>query len=242
MTDKIKILFLAANPVDVKSPLQLKKEFEQIRERLNAAKERDRFELVSEWAVTSKDLQQILLNHEPHVLHFSGHGSKNQGIVLEDESGRMRLLDKQAFANLVKVLKDNIRMVVLNACYSVDQGKLLNDIVDFTIGMDRAIGDEAARVFASSFYQGLAFGRSVETAFELGKGQLDLSDIPESKKPKLLVRYGVSSTERLFPKGKADLETHPSEDRREETRTQGDQVDQSFTGTIHGDVYGIRKG
>jgi hypothetical protein len=197
MAEKIKILFLAANPVDAKARLRLDEEFKQIREKLRGGDQRDRFELVSEWAVTAEDLQKILLDHEPHILHFSGHGSKTDGITLEDQSGKMRQLNQQSFANLIRVLKDNLRIVVLNACYSEDQANYLKEIVDFTIGMGIAVGDKAAILFASHFYQGLAFGRSVETAFELGKGQLDLSTIPESDTPKLLVRYGVTATEVL---------------------------------------------
>lgn len=199
MVDKIKILFLAANPVDTKSQLRLDEEFKQIRKKLRGGEHRDRFELVSAWAVTAEDLQEILLLHKPHILHFSGHGSQTQGIVLEDQFGKMRLLNQQAFTNLIRVLKDNLRIVVLNACYSEDQANYLKEIVDFTIGMGKAIGDKAAILFASHFYQGLAFGRSVETAFELGKGQLDLSTIPESDTPKLLVRYGQTSSDCILP-------------------------------------------
>ncbi len=198
MANKIKILFLAANPVDTKSRLRLDEEFKQIRKKLRGGDQRDCFELVSEWAVTAEDLQEILLCHQPHILHFSGHGSETQGIVLEDQSGKMLLLDKQAFANLIRVLKDNLRIVVLNACYSEDQANYLKEIVDFTIGMGKAVGDKAAILFASHFYQGLAFGRSVETAFELGRAQLDLSNIPESDTPKLRVRYSVTATEVLY--------------------------------------------
>jgi hypothetical protein len=211
MAEKIKILFLAANPVDAKARLRLDEEFKQIRKKLRGGDQRDCFELVSEGAVTAEDLQEILLCHKPHILHFSGHGSETQGIVLEDQSGKMRLLDKQAFANLIRALKDNLRMVVMNACFSEDQANYLKEIVDFTIGMGKAVGDKAAIVFASHFYQGLAFGRSVETAFELGKGQLDLSTIPESDTPKLLVRYSVTATEVLIQSASAESESRSKE-------------------------------
>lgn len=241
MPDRIKILFLAANPFDVKSRLRLDEEFRQIRKKLRAANERDCFELVSEWAVTRGDLAQVLLDHKPHILHFSGHGSKTQGIALEDESGNMSLLDKRALANLRKMLKDNLRMVVLNACYSKNQAKHLHEIVDFTIGMNKAIGNEAAIIFASQFYQGLAFGRSVQTAFELGKCQLELNNIPESHTPKLLVRYGVDQTKSLCD-GMADLEAQSSGADGETTGTRGDryEVRQDSKNTpILGQVIGV---
>lgn len=211
MADKIKILFLAANPVDTKSRLRLDEEFKQIRKKLRGGNQRDCFELVSEWAATAEDLQEFLLDHKPHVLHFSGHGSETQGIVLEDQSGKMRLLDKQAFANLIRDLKDNLRIVVLNACYSEDQANYLKEIVDFTIGMGNAVGDKAAILFASHFYQGLAFGRSVKTALQLGKGQLDLSSIPEADKPKLLVRDGANASEIIIQSASAENEGGPKD-------------------------------
>lgn len=241
MTDKIKILFLAANPKNV-SQLGLGAEFKQIRQKIESSTERDRFELVSEWAVTSGELVGILLKHQPHILHFSGHGSRTQGVALEDEQGNMRLLKKAALTNLMRVLKDNIRMVVLNACYSVDQGKQLQDIVDFTIGMDRAIGDQAAIAFAPTFYEALASGRSVETAFEAGKAQLDLTDIPESKTPKLLVRYGVNPTE-CFARPDA---VNPNTDSGAGERKMpgGDQynISQPISGDVHGPVTGMSFG
>lgn len=244
MPDRIKILFLAAKPVDVKSRLRLDEEFKQICKKLRAGTGRDCFELVSVWAVTSEELQEVFQRHQPHILHFSGHGTKTQGIALEDEKGNMSLLNKRAFANLLKVLKDNLRMVVLNACYSKDQAKYLQEMVDFTITMNKPIGDEAAIVFASHFYQGLAFDRSVQTAFELGRSQLDLSKIRESDMPKLLVRYGVDLTKSLCD-GMSDLEAQSSDAGGETTGTRGDRyvVHQKIrhAGTVIGVEFGHSK-
>lgn len=204
MAKKIKILFLAANPVDMKYRLRLDKEYKEIRKMLRVGKERDSFELVSEWAVTPNDLHEVLLTHEPHIIHFSGHGSKTEGIALEDESGNTFLLNKQAFANLLKTLKDNIRVVVLNACYAKDQAEALREIIDFTIGMNKTIGDQAAIVFAAHFYQALAFGRSVKIAYDLAKNQLDLIKIPGSDTPELLTRDGASESKPLLSAGRPD--------------------------------------
>ena len=43
--------------------------------KIRSAEYRDTLELVSAWAVRPDDLQQLLLQHQPHVVHFSGHGS-----------------------------------------------------------------------------------------------------------------------------------------------------------------------
>src|SRR5437870_4060634 len=140
MAKKIKILFLAANPVDAKYHPQLDKEFSAISEKIRAGKARDSFKLVSEWCVTPDNLQQILLTHEPHIIHFSGHANKE--LSLEDKSRNTFPLDRQAFTDLVEILKDNIRIVVLNACYTEEQAEKLIEAVDFTIGMDNVLNDQ----------------------------------------------------------------------------------------------------
>lgn len=57
--------------------------------------------------------------------------------------------------------------------------------------MSDSIGDEATRVFSAAFYRGLAFGRSVRTAFDLGINELKLASLgPEGSIPHLLFRTG----------------------------------------------------
>ncbi|HKV41553.1 MAG TPA: CHAT domain-containing protein [Blastocatellia bacterium] len=194
MAGKIKILFLAANPVDAGYRLRLDEEIREIGKKLRAGEYRGSFELVSEWAVRAGDLQEALLRHRPHIIHFSGHGSKTEGIALEDSAGRTKPINKEALARLFELLRDNIRVVVLNACYAKDQAGGLRETIDYTIGMSDKIGDRAAIVFAAYFYQALAFGHSVRKAFELAGLQLDLENIPGSKVPELLVRKGVSES------------------------------------------------
>ncbi|HKP53618.1 MAG TPA: effector-associated domain EAD1-containing protein [Chloroflexia bacterium] len=69
------ILFLAANPVDT-NRLRLDEEIRTIDQRLRAAESRKKFNLVQGWAVRPGDLSGYLLRYQPHVVHFSGHGSE----------------------------------------------------------------------------------------------------------------------------------------------------------------------
>ena len=103
-------------------------------------------------------------------------------------------MSKPALVGLFQVLKDNVRVVVLNACYSKPQAEAIAQVIDCAIGMNTAIGDEAAIVFAAAFYQALAFGRSVQTAFDVGKNALMLEAIPEEKTPELFVRDGLDAS------------------------------------------------
>jgi hypothetical protein len=186
----IKILFLTANPVDTQR-IRLDEEIRSIRERIRAASHRDAIVLEQEWAVRVGDLQAHLLRHQPHIVHFSGHGSRNGAIILEDIVGRRMPVSPATLRSLFSTLKDNIRCVVLNACYSQDQAEAIASVIEFVVGMTDAIGDASAISFAAGFYQALAFGRDIGTSFELGKGQIDLEGLSEKDTPRLFHRPGL---------------------------------------------------
>lgn len=192
--DQIKILFLSANPKNI-THIRLDEEAREVDERIQLGEFRDHLALISHFAVRPRDLRQSLLRHKPHVLHFSGHGSRTQGIVLEDNSGQTKFVSADALADLLRVIKDNLRVVVLNACYSSLQSEGISQIVDFTIGMQKEIGDRSAIVFSAAFYQGLAHGRSVQESFDLGTNALKLEGIPESETPILLSKKGADPTQ-----------------------------------------------
>jgi len=216
--NKVKVLFVAANPVGTK-PLQLDEEIRQITTKLRAAEYRDSLELVSRWAVRPDDLLQALLEVKPQIVHFSGHGTQGEPIsgpppsplpsgrdlippdsgqagqlIFMGDRGQPQPVSQEALVYLFRTLRDNVRVVVLNACHSRPQAEALAETIDCSIGMNQPIGDEAAIVFAVSFYRALGFGRSVREAFELGKAALLLEGIPEDKTPELLTRQGVDDT------------------------------------------------
>jgi hypothetical protein len=194
MADQIKILFLSANPTDI-SRIRLDEEVRQVDERIRLGECREQLALIPHFAVRPADVRQTLLRHRPHVLHFSGHGSPTQGIVLEDDRGQTKLVSTEALAALFRAIKDNLRVVVLNACYSGLQAEGISQVVDFTIGMLKEIGDHSAVVFSAAFYEGLAYGRSVQESFDLGVTALMLEGIPEAETPTLLTREGVDAAQ-----------------------------------------------
>lgn len=142
-------------------------------------------------AVRPDDLLQALNEERPHIVHFSGHGTPSEELVLQDSSGNPKPVSKPALESLFKTLKDNIRLVVLNACYSKPQAEAIVETIDCAIGMKRAIGDKAAITFAASFYRAVGFGRSVREAFDQGITALLLEGIPEEHTPVLLCRRDV---------------------------------------------------
>lgn len=195
----IKVLFLAANPIDTK-PLRLDEEIREIDTAFRQAEYRNRFDIRQHWAVRVMDLQSHLLRHQPDIVHFSGHGSGTSSIVLENINGKSHLVSPRALSQLFSVLKDNIRCVVLNACYSETQAKAIAEHIDCVVGMSSAIGDKAAISFATAFYHALGYGRDVKTAFDLGCVQIDLESLNEEDIPKLIAER-INPRELRFVKG-----------------------------------------
>ena len=198
--NKIKALFLTANPSDTRK-LNLDEQIRLISEKIRAADYRGSIELVSVWAVRSDDLLQSLNMHRPHIVHFSGHGSRTGEILVVGSDGQSKPISTEAIKALFKTLKDNIRVVILDACYSSSQAEAITEIVDCAIGMADAIGENAATIFTASFYRAIGFGRSVQEAFDQGIAALLLENIPEEDTPRLIVKPGVDPSQLFLIRG-----------------------------------------
>ena len=160
--NKIKILFLAANPSN-SSPLRLDKEMRDIGSAINRSKDRDKFEFIKCSAVRVEDLQEALLDNSPHFVHFSGHGT-TEGIALLNNQDRAEIVKSEALAKLFKLFSNDVGCVFLNSCYSESQGKEIRRFIPNVIGMNNAVNDDAAIVFATSFYKTIAAGRGIRFA------------------------------------------------------------------------------
>jgi hypothetical protein len=185
------ILFLAANPKNT-APLRLDQELRDIGEGLQRAQKRDQFNLEQRWAVRPRDIQRAMLDLGPNILHFSGHGEGEAGLVFEDEIGNPKLVDGEALAGLFELFADQLNCVVLNGCYTEVQAKAIAQHIPYVIGMNKAIGDKAAITFAVGFYDALGAGRDVEFAFKLGCAAIRLEGISEHLTP-VLVKKPVTS-------------------------------------------------
>ncbi len=187
---KMVILFLASDPTDA-ARLRLGEELREIQEKLQLAKLRDRFELQQRMSVRPADISQALLDTQPQVVHFSGHGAASGELCFENVIGEAYTVGPEALAALFEQFADEVNCVVLNACFSVVQAKAIAKHINYVIGMNRAIGDQAAIAFAIGFYQALGAGRTVEEAYKLGCVQIRLQGIPEHLTPVLLKKGQV---------------------------------------------------
>jgi hypothetical protein len=129
------------------------------------------------------DLRRALLDLRPTVVHFAGHGSGSGGLCFEDTDGNTHSTDAEPLAKLFHHFKDNLKCVVLNACYSDAQGEIIRQEIDNVIGMRSAVDDEVARRFAVAFYDAVFAGTDFRTAFDLACTALDLNNLPDSGVP-----------------------------------------------------------
>jgi hypothetical protein len=185
------ILFLAADPTDA-SRLRLGEEVREIQEKLQLARLRDKFILHQRMSVRPADISQALLDIQPRIVHFSGHGASDGALLFEDINGQMKLISPKALAALFEQFTDTIECVILNACYSETQARAIANHIPYVVGMNQPIGDKAAISFTVGIYQALGAGRSFEQAFRLGCIQIGLQGIPEELTPILIKKSPTS--------------------------------------------------
>ncbi len=113
------------------------------------------------------------------------------GMASANDRGGQYVVDSPTFAELFQRYP-SIECVLLNACYSTIQGKLLSSI-PFTIAMDTPITDDVAIAFSSGFYDALGAGHPVDFAFEEGIFSIKSEVSPYAELPKLIRKGEVTS-------------------------------------------------
>lgn len=197
MMKKIRILFLSANPWTT-SRILVDEEAREIFEKLSEGQHGDQFELVKHTAIRPSDLQRLLMLYRPDIVHFSGHGSKAHRIIFEGAPGRGKQVDPQGLVDVFRLYRDHVRLVLLNSCFTKTQAQALTEVIDYSVGISRMIGDRAGVTFAGAFYRALGFGKPVAAAFESAQAELRLTKMPRSKGIKLFIRRGLGEGDR-FP-------------------------------------------
>src|SRR6266699_6134627 len=113
------------------------------------------------------------------------------GMASANDRGGQYVVDSPTFAELFQRYP-SIECVLLNACYSTIQGKLLSSI-PFTIAMDTPITDDVAIAFSSGFYDALGAGHPVDFALEEGIFSIKSEVSPYAELPTLIRKGEVVS-------------------------------------------------
>jgi len=197
------VLFVSANPLE-ESMLQVDTEYREISNAIQK-NEYNNLKLLSKRIVTSIDLYEAIIGHNPNIIHFSGHGASSKavvgnnrdiyldsfnsgGIILQDSKGLPMVVPTDILADLFENIyqrpNSKIEIVILNACFQEEQAKAIAKFIPFVIGTNDAFSDKAAILFATSFYQGLsAHNGDVNRAFDFAKIVLRLEFPGQSSIP-----------------------------------------------------------
>lgn len=160
------ILFLSSSPSD-ELRIRVDKELRKIEESLDSAKFRDKIIINKKIAVKPETISKAMLDYNPNIVHFSGHGDID-GIAIENEEGNSILFPSEGLDRLFSLFSDSTKCVILNACYSEEQAKIISKHEMYVVGMNDSIGDDAAIDFSIGFYQAIGAGKNVEFAYDMG--------------------------------------------------------------------------
>ncbi|WP_327006842.1 CHAT domain-containing protein [Dactylosporangium sp. NBC_01737] len=171
------VLILTANPQGTPQ-LRVDREMRAISMAINSGLHRERLRVVTAADVRYYDLQHLLPHENPVAVHFIGHGNQAGGIVLSDDGGYPLAVQPEDVAGTFQHLGQSVRCVVLNACYTRAQAKAIAVHVPCVVGTTMAIRDDLAAEFAAGFYTAISAGRSVDTAFHVGRNRVALGSGP----------------------------------------------------------------
>jgi CHAT domain len=161
----IVILLVLADPRNEKR-LALLDELQRLTESLAATEFRDTFQVRLLANARPDNFAVSLSRMRPTIIHFSGHGSSN-GLTFSDPSGRSVNVVPDRLASLLTLARrDGLKAVVMNACYTADQARVISTAVQDVVVMDGELSDAAAIQFSAEFYAQLGNGRSFREAFE----------------------------------------------------------------------------
>ena len=165
MRSVARILFLAANPAQVPL-LQLDEECRGIEQVLARSTHRDQLGFQACRGVRVDDVVQVLNDVEATVVHFSGHAHGAEGVCMVADNGAALLVSTEDLDEIMQAAGASLVLVVLNACYTEVQARVLASRVPCVIGTSEAIADDAAIEYSRYLYRALASGRSVANAHQ----------------------------------------------------------------------------
>lgn len=168
--EPLRLLMVATNPIGTIA-LGWHKEVETVSRLVQGSK-------IEMRVVHSIDeFKGALTTWRPHVVHFIGHGSRNE-LRMENDAG-YGIKVGRALGGLMLNLELPPRLILLNAC---DSGGLAAELVrsriPMAVGMQFEITDPAAQAFAKGFYEYACAGLPLHKATAWGRLTI-LTDLGE---------------------------------------------------------------
>ena len=190
----LRVLYLTSSP-DLSRPLRVDAEVSAVQRAIEAAKYRHSMDVSYFPAPTPGDFVDRINSKRPHIVHFSGHGEK--GVLMfdngsfSDPSPVPMTFDE--LASFLSATDTPPKLLVMNACKSLEGAELLLEAAPILIAMEGSIDDAGAAIFAAQFYSAIANGQPVGHAFRQGRAAISFALMSENEAelPHILCRQDV---------------------------------------------------
>ena len=160
----VRILLVESCP-DGYQPLAIRRERHAIQRARRESGFRDVIVIDDAPGACFRHLQAALNQESTDIVHFFGHGSPDRALLFEDDHGEVRPIGVDDFARFFGCLTGRVRLVICSACHSRHHAEAVAAHVDHAIGIDGAVDDETACLFATTFYTAVFAGAPVARAF-----------------------------------------------------------------------------
>lgn len=140
------ILFLSAAPANRDNP-RSNKEFELLDRYLKENNLTHLFQLIPSFELTPISLYEDFQQHEPLIIHFSGHGKWDGSMEFTDNPIEPKLLH-----DFFSEHKEKIKGAFFNYCYSIEVAKEVSKHIKHVIALSTTIPSESAIHFSKCFY------------------------------------------------------------------------------------------
>lgn len=160
----MRVLFVCSNPTWT-ARLDLG---DEMREILSSLKGQDvKFMLLP--AAQRLDLKTAIASNDIDILHFSGHATKEEGIILRDEDGMEDPVAGTELKDLLTNVDYPVKLTVLNACNTQETAAKIQGSVGAVISTKKELKDTSAKKMTRVLYSQLCAGKTVEQACETAR-------------------------------------------------------------------------
>ncbi len=176
------ILLLSANTPNPSHPPELELELQAINDALQRSRLRDRYAPSLSLAATFARVIHELDDHDPTVVHWSGHGHLGGDLVLKGEQTPEHHIAPEHVATLLLALRRPPALIVFAASHSRRLAAAAARHARYAIGFDGELPAPVAPLFCATLYERLASRPEpdVPRAFKLARLATLAADHPSA--------------------------------------------------------------
>ena len=172
--NSVTILFIAGDRGGSHlNQIQAPNEYHAIQEALRASEHRDSISLGPPILAATRERLAQAYRHRPKIVHFAGHGNERSLSIIEDHYllATEIALSAEEFIAVLKTVKEDVILCVLNACESEGFACDLADagVVGYAVGWPSKVSDSTAITFSRALYGALGDGQTMCDAFDIAK-------------------------------------------------------------------------